>query len=45
MCTGDNILTAISVSRECNLIDKNAHCLYRILQKAGQNVGCIIDCC
>lgn len=26
MCTGDNILTAVSVARECNLIDKNAHC-------------------
>ncbi|KAH8821701.1 P-type ATPase-like protein [Xylogone sp. PMI_703] len=26
MCTGDNILTAISVARECNLIDKSAHC-------------------
>ena len=26
MCTGDNILTAISVARECHLIDKNAHC-------------------
>lgn len=26
MCTGDNILTAISVARECNLIDPNAHC-------------------
>ncbi len=26
MCTGDNILTAISVARECNLIDKAAHC-------------------
>ncbi len=26
MCTGDNILTAISVDRECNLIDKSAHC-------------------
>ncbi|EHL01697.1 putative cation-transporting ATPase [Glarea lozoyensis 74030] len=25
MCTGDNILTAISVARECNLIDKTAH--------------------
>ena len=24
MCTGDNILTAISVARECNLVDKNA---------------------
>ena len=26
MCTGDNILTAISVARECSLIDRNAHC-------------------
>ena len=26
MCTGDNILTAISVGRECGLIEKNAHC-------------------
>lgn len=26
MCTGDNILTAISVARECNLIDRAAHC-------------------
>ncbi|KXT01461.1 hypothetical protein AC578_9529 [Pseudocercospora eumusae] len=26
MCTGDNILTAISVARECSLIDKTAHC-------------------
>ncbi|THY34942.1 hypothetical protein D6D01_01751 [Aureobasidium pullulans] len=26
MCTGDNILTAISVARECNLIDRSAHC-------------------
>ncbi|KAF1985978.1 hypothetical protein K402DRAFT_454662 [Aulographum hederae CBS 113979] len=26
MCTGDNILTAISVARECNMIDKTAHC-------------------
>ena len=26
MCTGDNILTAISVARECNLIDRNTHC-------------------
>ena len=25
MCTGDNILTAISVARECNLIHKTAH--------------------
>lgn len=26
MVTGDNILTAISVARNCGLIDKNAHC-------------------
>ncbi|KZF22645.1 P-type ATPase-like protein [Xylona heveae TC161] len=26
MCTGDNILTAISVARECSLIDETAHC-------------------
>jgi cation-transporting ATPase 13A2 len=26
MCTGDNILTAISVARECNLINKSSHC-------------------
>ncbi|KAL8791407.1 MAG: hypothetical protein Q9213_000023 [Squamulea squamosa] len=26
MCTGDNILTAISVARESSLIDRTAHC-------------------
>ena len=26
MCTGDNILTAISVARECHLMHKTAHC-------------------
>lgn len=26
MVTGDNILTAISVARECNLMNKTAHC-------------------
>ncbi|KAF2639000.1 P-type ATPase-like protein [Massarina eburnea CBS 473.64] len=26
MCTGDNILTAISVARECSLINPTAHC-------------------
>lgn len=25
MCTGDNILTAISVARECNLVDRETH--------------------
>ena len=33
MCTGDNILTAISVARECHLIDRTAHCFVpRFLQ-------------
>ena len=26
MCTGDNILTAVSVARECNLVDEFAQC-------------------
>jgi cation-transporting P-type ATPase 13A2 len=26
VCTGDNILTAISVARECGLIDRDDHC-------------------
>lgn len=26
MCTGDNLLTAISVARECNLVNRTAHC-------------------
>ncbi|RMZ83621.1 hypothetical protein DV738_g928, partial [Chaetothyriales sp. CBS 135597] len=26
MCTGDNILTAISVARQCDLLDRDAHC-------------------
>jgi len=26
MCTGDNILTAVSVARECGVIDRSAHC-------------------
>lgn len=26
MCTGDNILTAVSVARECGLIERTAHC-------------------
>ena len=26
MVTGDNILTAISVARECTLLPRNAHC-------------------
>lgn len=26
MCTGDNILTAISVAKECSLLNRTAHC-------------------
>ncbi|KAL8944415.1 MAG: hypothetical protein Q9216_000466 [Gyalolechia sp. 2 TL-2023] len=26
MCTGDNILTAISVAKECSIINRTAHC-------------------
>lgn len=26
MVTGDNILTAISVARNCGLVERNAHC-------------------
>lgn len=26
MCTGDNVLTAISVARDCALVDRTAHC-------------------
>ncbi|RAL08393.1 putative P-type ATPase [Aspergillus homomorphus CBS 101889] len=26
MCTGDNILTAVSVARECGLVSSNEHC-------------------
>jgi cation-transporting P-type ATPase 13A2 len=33
MCTGDNILTAISVARECNLIDSTAHCFVPYFQE------------
>lgn len=26
MCTGDNILTAVSVAKECKMIDPGEHC-------------------
>lgn len=40
MVTGDNILTAISVARECNLINKTAHCFVpRFIQGI---VACLI---
>lgn len=39
MCTGDNILTAISVARECNLIDRTAHCF---VPHFAEGKGCYI---
>jgi len=40
MCTGDNILTAVSVARECNLIDRAAHCFVpRFVQGKHDNGG------
>lgn len=45
MCTGDNILTAISVARECNLVDKSAHCFvphFAEGRKKSQNERAII---
>ena len=35
MCTGDNILTAISVARECSLIDRDAHCFIPHFSEGG----------
>ncbi|KAI9751064.1 MAG: hypothetical protein M1815_001393 [Lichina confinis] len=38
MCTGDNILTAISVARECNLIDRTAHCFVAHFADGGPGI-------
>jgi cation-transporting ATPase 13A3/4/5 len=35
MVTGDNILTAISVARECELIDPTAHCFLPHFSEGG----------
>ena len=45
MCTGDNILTAISVARECNLIDRTAHCFvpHFVEGKRSANPHCYSD--
>lgn len=46
MVTGDNILTAVSVAKNCDLIDKNAHCFVphfvegKPLPGLGQPTGC-----
>jgi cation-transporting P-type ATPase 13A2 len=45
MVTGDNILTAISVARECGLMDRSAHCFVprfvegKLLANQGQNIA------
>lgn len=40
MCTGDNILTAISVARECALLDRTAHCFIPRLVEGTHNLCC-----
>lgn len=45
MVTGDNILTAISVARECELMDRSAHCFVprfvegKLLAIQGRNIA------
>lgn len=44
MVTGDNILTAISVARECNLINKTAHCFVpKFIEGEWRQVRHLID--
>lgn len=44
MVTGDNILTAISVARECNLINKTAHCFVpRFIEGEWRQLRHLID--
>ena len=43
MCTGDNVLTAISVARECHLIDRTAHCFVPHFM-IGTHFAIAIDC-
>lgn len=38
MVTGDNILTAVSVARECGLLDRNAHCFVPRFAR-GESIG------
>ena len=42
MCTGDNILTALSVARDCEIIDSSDH-VVRIEAKTGQDVAFYYD--
>ena len=39
MCTGDNVLTAISVARECGMIDRTAHCFIPHFAEGEQAAG------
>lgn len=36
MCTGDNILTAVSVARECGFIQESAQCFVPYFVEGGQ---------
>jgi cation-transporting P-type ATPase 13A2 len=38
ICTGDNILTAISVSRECGLIDENTTVMFPVVEDNCKNI-------
>ncbi|ELA40788.1 HAD ATPase, P-type, family IC, partial [Vittaforma corneae ATCC 50505] len=38
MCTGDNILTAISVAKECGMIDKTTPVLFPVLEEGCKSV-------
>lgn len=51
MVTGDNILTAISVGRNCGLIDENSHCFVPrfaegnvLLSRTNEKKHCVADC-
>ncbi|KAK4697021.1 hypothetical protein P7C71_g989, partial [Lecanoromycetidae sp. Uapishka_2] len=44
MCTGDNVLTAISVAKECNLIDRATHCFMpRFVEGDYQNAKAVLN--
>ncbi|KAL6947567.1 hypothetical protein ACO0RG_000142 [Hanseniaspora osmophila] len=42
MCTGDNILTAVSVSRECGLLPKSHRCFVPIIDENAQSANQMI---
>lgn len=46
MCTGDNILTAISVAKECNLISETAHVFVpHFAEGIFRSRACALDLC